>query len=164
MERPVVKTSQDQNTDRGQGRFCPRADKRLTLQRRIFDLSGAAGGNDEEFELQFMERVIAGDPCNEDALMLLGHAYTHRGDYEKGLTIDRRLVRLRPTDPTAYYNLACSLSLLNQRDDAMVALQRAAALGYADVKYILKDPDLANLRQDRRFRRFIQRIGHPSES
>ena len=133
-------------------------DARLSLRPARFELSCIRDNDDAQFEMSFMENVLNRDPCNEDVLMLLGHAYTRRGDYEKGLDIDRRLVRLRPGDPTAYYNMACSLSLLRKLDDAMLALQQAASLGYRDVKFMLKDPDLANLRQDDRFGKFLRRI------
>jgi len=148
MKPPTHKSRPD--TDR----FKPGFDHRLTLSRKAIDLRGA--GDDEQFEVRFMESLIERDPCNEEALMLLGHAYTRMGDLRKGLDIDRRLVRLRPADPTAYYNLACSCSLLEMLDDAFAALERAAALGYRDVDYMSTDPDLANARRDGRFQRLIE--------
>ena len=137
---------------------APIFDHRLTLRRATFEVSSLCGVDDAQFELRFMEDVVERDPCNEDALMLLGHVYTQKGDYEKGLDVDRRLARLRPGDATAHYNLACSCSLVRKLDDAFVALERAATLGYRDVEHILKDPDLENLRGDARFRRFASRI------
>jgi len=139
-------------------RYKPVFDSRLTLRRKTFELKSIAGDDDELFEVHFMEDLLKSDPCNEDALMLLGHAYTRRGEYERGLDIDRRLIRLRPTDPTVYYNLACSFSLLGKLDDAFAALERAASLGYRDVKHLLDDPDLVNLRETARFRRFVSKI------
>ncbi len=138
--------------------YLPAGDPRLTLPRKAIEVSPLAAGDDERFEIEFMEEVLSRDPCNEDALMLQGHTYTRRGDYEKGLAMDRRLVRLRPADPIVYYNLACSHALLRQLDDAFAALDRAAALGYRDVEHMAKDPDLANLRKDARFRRFMSRL------
>jgi len=133
-------------------------DPRLSLQPARFELTSLREKNDSQFEIRFMEGILRRDPCHEDALMLLAQAYTRRGEYEKGLDIDRRLVRLRPGDATAYYNMACSLSLLRKLDEAILALQRAASLGYRDVKYMLKDPDLANLRNDDRFGKFLRRM------
>lgn len=143
------------------GRYEPMFDSRFTLQPKSFELASLGHDSDEQFELKFVEEVLAQDPCNEDALMLLGHTYTQLGKYEKGLNIDRRLVKLRPADPMVYYNLACSHSLLRNIDAALAALDRAASLGYRDVKQMLGDPDLANVRQDSRFRRWANRIfGH----
>ena len=133
-------------------------DRRLGLRPESFEITSLTPRDNERFELDFLEGVVAEDPCNEDALILLGSAYSQRGDYEKGLRIDRRLVRLRPGDPTAYYNLACSYALLTRVEDAFLALERAVALGYRDVAHMLKDRDLTILRDDPRFRSFVTRI------
>src|SRR5512145_2119003 len=92
------------------GSKVPSRDPRLTLRRQVFKVAAFAHADEERFELDFYEGILLRDPCNEDALMALGHMYTRCGDYEKGLAIDRRLARLRPEDPTVYYNLACSHS------------------------------------------------------
>lgn len=139
-------------------RYTPATDPRLTLRPQLFQIAPYHQADDEQFERKFLEELIDQDPCNEEALMVLGHAYTRMGEYEKGLAIDRRLVRLRPADPTAFYNLACSCSLMSQVDDAFVALERAVSLGYRDLTHMQKDPDLTNLRQDPRFRRLMGRL------
>ena len=69
-----------------------------------------------------------------------------------------KLTVIRPADPTAYYNLACSYALLSQLDNAFAALDRAVSLGYGDVAHMLKDSDLTSLRKDPRFRVFVSRI------
>lgn len=135
----------------------PVADPRFSLLPMRLQLSAFNGVDDERFEMQFYEDVLRQDPCNEDVLMVLGHAYTTRGEYEKGLEVDRRLVRLRPSDPTAYYNLACSYSLMGQLDESIMTLEHAISLGYRDFDHMVKDPDLENLRKDARFRRLIAR-------
>ena len=68
--------------------------------------------SDEEFIVWFMEGVIEDYPYFLECLMYLGNAYTAMGEYEKGLQIDVRLVKLKPEDPLVHYNLACSYSLL----------------------------------------------------
>ena len=42
---------------------------------------------------------------------MLGGLYTKQGRIADGLKMDRKLVRLRPDNATAHYNLACSLAL-----------------------------------------------------
>ena len=152
----MKKPSRDSSPKKGH--LPPAFDPQLTLRSRSFEVSSLHADDDDRFELNFMEEVIEEDPCNEDALMLLGYAYTRRGEYKKGLDVDSRLVRLRPADPTAYYNLACSYALLEQVDDAFAALEKAVSLGYRQVQQMMKDPDLANLREDPRFRRFLSRV------
>lgn len=132
----------------------------LTLRRDIISLdSDDIPGDVEQFEVEFLEAVVGRDPCEESSLALLGHIYTRQGEYAKGLEIDLRLARLRPDDPIAHYNLACSLSLVNRVDEALDALEQAVELGYRDLPHLLQDEDLANLRSDPRFHAFCLRTG-----
>ncbi len=106
---------------------------------------------DPEFEIGFFEGVVRRDPKSIEALQILGDAYTKTGHWKEGLAIDRKLARLCPGDPTVFYNLACSYSLLAKVDLALAALEKAMRLGYDDARWLAKDPDLNNLRQDQRF-------------
>ena len=54
-------------------------------------------------------------------------------------------------------NLACSYSNLEDVDAAFEALHRAFDLGYNDYRHLLRDPDLENLRKDRRFKSLLNR-------
>ena len=139
-------------------RLIPAEDPILSLRPRVFDVSCHKTQNDEQFEVSFFEDVLASDPCNEDVLMFLGHIYTRRGDYERGLSLDERLARLRPWDATALYNLACSYSLLKRTSEAFATIEKALSLGYRDLPHMLKDPDLENLRDTPRFRGLIARL------
>lgn len=141
-----------------------RRDKRLTLEDRKLTVDGMGLDRPpEEFEQRFMERVVDKDPSHEDALMVLGHRYTEHGDYRQGLAVDRTLVRLRPNDPTAHYNLACSLSLLERIDEAAEALARALALGFGPFSHVEEDADLENLRRSPQWRHILEarRKGSP---
>lgn len=111
-----------------------------------------------EFEIAFYERLLRDHPNFVEALMALGEAYTRQGWYDKGLVIDQQLTRLRSTDPIVWYNLACSLSLVNRLDDALEALRQAVALGYDDFVFLSRDPDLATLRRSPKFRRFLETL------
>ena len=51
---------------------------------------------DFEFEINFYENILKERPDFVEALMALGDLYTKAGFYEKGLSIDKRLTRLRP--------------------------------------------------------------------
>jgi tetratricopeptide (TPR) repeat protein len=108
-----------------------------------------------EFEIHFYEKLLAAYPDFVDVLMPLGHAYTRRGLYDKGLAVDLRLTHLRGNDPVTWYNLACSYSLLNHIDESLEALRRACELGYRNVSELHKDPDLSNVRQSPKYRQFL---------
>lgn len=114
-----------------------------------------------DFEIEFYEKLLKGKPDFIEALIPLGDAYTKRGYYEKGLEVDRKLCELKPDDPLVWYNLACSLSLLNRTQGALEAIKRALNLGYSDIEYLLSDSDLINLKKESRFKELLFKLkGH----
>jgi tetratricopeptide (TPR) repeat protein len=110
-----------------------------------------------DFEIEFLEKLIEKDPNYVDALFLLGELYTKKKKYQKALEIDLRLSELKPDDPIVFYNLACDYSLLNKKTEGLKALEKAFQLGYDDIDYLFKDPDLKNLRKSKRFERVIEK-------
>ena len=108
------------------------------------------------FEISFFEKLVKQKPNYVDALIPLAEAYTKSGLYEKGLQIDKRLVKLRKNDPVVYYNLACSLALMAKKDESFTALKQAIKLGYNDFDHMKHDPDLKNLHGDTRFEEFLK--------
>jgi tetratricopeptide (TPR) repeat protein len=110
------------------------------------------------FLIGVYEAALKSSPQEIGVLVALGDIYTRSGLYERGLEVDRRLVALRPDDPTFRYNLACSQSLLGSVDEAFGTLERAVTLGYDELDYLLRDPDLANVRKDRRWTAFLEKI------
>ena len=108
-----------------------------------------------EFEITFYEKLLHAYPDFVDVLLPLGEAYTRRGLYDKGLEIDLKLTQLRTTDSVMWYNLACSYSLLKRVEESADALRRAVTLGYSDLKFLQKDPDLAQLRQSPHYRQIL---------
>ena len=109
-----------------------------------------------EFLAEILETAVERRPELTEALAELGHVYTQQGRYEEGLGVDRRLVRVYPVNPTVHYNLACSLAILGHKDQALDALEKAVDLGYRDAAFMRKDADLANVREDDRFRRLAE--------
>lgn len=117
-----------------------------------------SSAEDLDFQMVFYEGLLRKVPDYFDVLVLLGEIYTKKGLYRKGLRTDKKLAKLRPENPVVHYNLACSHSLLGDLSSSLEALDRAVRLGYDDVVYMCKDPDLSNLRKDERFTGFLQRI------
>ncbi len=101
---------------------------------------------DHEFETKFFEGILKHNPDYREVIELLGGLYTKQGRIDEGLRMDRKFVRLAPTNPTAHYNLACSLALKKRKADAVRALRSAIELGYRDLDWLREDPDLASLR------------------
>jgi Flp pilus assembly protein TadD len=109
-----------------------------------------------DFELEFFESILRRHPDFIDVLRVHGNNLTLKGRFADGLKIDRRLVELRPHDPLAHYNLACSHALLKKIDLALKALRQAIELGYRDFRYMREDRDLDALRRDPRFRELLR--------
>ena len=114
-------------------------------------------------ELRFLEAVRARLPEHPGVAASVGYLYTEMGRYHDGLAADRQLVKMEPASPLAHYNLACSLALTGQPDEAFAELEQAIALGYDDADWMASDEDLISLREDPRFGRLLARM-QPSAS
>jgi len=111
-----------------------------------------------EFLVEFLGRAIRQRPQDLELLAERAGILTRLGRYEEGLAADEELVRRAPADPSVRYNLACSLALLGRQEEALDALERAHALGYADLEHLLADEDLHSLRPLARFQALVSRL------
>lgn len=111
-----------------------------------------------DFELEFYAKVLAAVPDFAEALRVQACNLTLKGRLQDGLAVDRQLVAVRPTDPTAHYNLACRYAVLKRRDEAIGALRRAVELGYRDHEFMEQDHDLDSIRKDPRFRKLMKQL------
>jgi Flp pilus assembly protein TadD len=113
---------------------------------------------DHAFEMAFFESVLRRAPDYTEVIEILGGLYTKHGRIAEGLRMDRKLVRLLPQNPTAHYNLACSLALAKRPADALRALHRAVELGYKDSDWMAQDPDLVVLKQHPAFVALLEQL------
>ena len=109
-------------------------------------------------ELAFLQGLARRRPSDPRILRPLGDLYTTSGRYEEGLRVDLQLSRLCPSDPDVWYNLGCSLALLQRNPDAFQALERAVSLGYDDADWMGRDKDLAGLQDDPKFQGLLARV------
>jgi hypothetical protein len=114
--------------------------------------------DDPVFEIGFFESVLRRNPGYTDVIEILGGLYTKTGRIADGLKMDRRLVRLMPSNPTAHYNLACSLALSKRGAAALRSLQDAVNLGYDDHDWLVQDPDLDALKDAPEFKRLVAKL------
>ena len=114
---------------------------------------------DLDFEISFFENLLKQNPDYIEAMSPLAENYTKKGFFEQGLALDLKLTKLTPQDPIAHYNLACSYSLLNEIDLSLYNLEKAIKLGYNDFHFLKTDPDLENIRKDKRYLKLINSFG-----
>jgi tetratricopeptide (TPR) repeat protein len=119
-------------------------------------LARMAEQSQPDFELDFFGGILQRQPDYVDVLRVMGNLLTLKGRYTEGLQIDKRLARLRPSDPLAHYNLACSFALLKRAEQALKTLRQAVELGYRDFRYMREDHDLDSIRHDPRFRQLLR--------
>lgn len=111
--------------------------------------------HDPAFEISFFESVLRRAPHYANVVEILGGLYTRHGRIADGLRMDRKLVKLQPTNATARYNLACSLALSKRKSDALRELHLAVQLGYRDFDWMLQDPDLEVLKHHPEFQHLL---------
>jgi tetratricopeptide (TPR) repeat protein len=112
-----------------------------------------------DFEIEFYRSILEADPNYAEVLRVLASNLAAKGLYEESLEIDQRLVRLRPRDQVALYNLACSFSMVGMVDLSLDSLRRAIDSGYSEFEYMQYDSDLATLRLDPRFSELLTELG-----
>ncbi len=110
---------------------------------------------DHSFEVEFFEGVHRRNPADPEVVEILGSLYSDLGNVDASLRMDSCLVNLQPKNPTAHYNLACSLALKQQNDEALRALRQAVDLGYRDISWLLDDPDFKELHEHPLFREIV---------
>jgi tetratricopeptide (TPR) repeat protein len=100
-----------------------------------------------DFDIEFFERILARKQNSVEVLRILAELVSKKGDLNRAVDYDRRLVELEPDDFLARYNLACSLARAGLADEAIDSLSRAILLGYDDLAHMESDPDLESLHE-----------------
>lgn len=112
--------------------------------------------NDLSFEIDFCRTILRRQPYDLPLLEMLAGLLTRDGRIEEGLEMDRRIVSLDPENPVGHYNLACSLALQNDTEDAILSLRAALERGYEDFAWMMEDPDLETVRAQPEFEALIE--------
>lgn len=112
-----------------------------------------------DFEFNFYVSLYKKLPNDKRLISILAELYTRHGEIEKGLELDRKLVEIDKFNATAHYNLACSLSLVENFEEAICALRKSISLGYCDFNWMLEDQDLQALRATEYFTQLKRDLG-----
>ena len=116
--------------------------------------------NQIEFDIEFFRHVLRRNENNVDVLRRQVELLARSGQYAEALRLDFRLVQLRPDDVIARYNLACTLSMVGDVEEALSVLDQALALGYGDMGHLESDPDLEPVRRLDGYQMVLAKHGH----
>lgn len=111
-----------------------------------------------DLEIDLCEHILGIDSGHLEAMVLLGDAFTRKGEFQKGLEFDLKLSQMRPENKLIRYNLACSYALTGQKDKALSCLNKAIELGYTDIEHLRQDHDLDTIKSDPRFQVIIKKL------
>ena len=110
--------------------------------------------------LHALETHLRQVPEDARAHMLLAGDYGYMGRVEEAMKEADLAMVLRPNDANVAYNAACVYCSLGKTSEAMTALRKAKAVGWKDIVWTRRDPDLAILHGDPEF----DRLFPPSEA
>ncbi|MGA8232470.1 MAG: protein kinase, partial [Candidatus Acidiferrales bacterium] len=71
-------------------------------------------------------------------------------------------VALRPGDPNTLYNAACTYGVLGKKVEALETFKKAIEVGYSNLNWAAKDPDLDCLHDDTEFQKLVGRSDGPA--
>lgn len=98
---------------------------------------------------QLYRDILKDAPGNNLAVFKLASLYYAEKKYSDAAS---EYLKLAPNkNPTVLYNLACVYSLMNNTAAAMAYLDSAVQNGFSQVSAMRNDPDLANIRGEKKF-------------
>jgi tetratricopeptide (TPR) repeat protein len=113
---------------------------------------------DLDIEIGFLQGLLARDANYLDVLRLLSDDYLLKGDFQKGLELDEKLIEIDSQNSQAFFNLACSYALTGQFRGAVDALSLAIDRGYEDWKWIAREASFEAFRQSSEYQEVLEKI------
>jgi len=101
--------------------------------------------------------AINKDPNYAEAYSNRGVAYMMQKKYNKALDDLKKAKELKPDSANIRYNLASCYSLMGSVDYGLDELDSALAKGFNSYDSLRKDPDIANLRKHKEFRKILEK-------
>ena len=108
--------------------------------------------------------ITKADPANALAWLRLGVSLHKLQKYDEALAAFKRIESDSQLGASAFYREAETLTKLNRKDDAFLALNKAVDAGFVQTDLIQKDDDLIPLHEDPAFKKIIDKadaVAHP---
>lgn len=122
------------------------------------------GRDDEAFETwgrvaEIMQRSLEVNPDDINELLRLATAKLVLGEREDSLELTERVLMLASDDAYVLYNASCLFALANETEKALETLEKSVQAGFSDAEWMQHDSDLETIRNHRRFKDLVTRIG-----
>lgn len=121
-------------------------------------LTALKNRSQEDFEIDFFERILTRNRAFPEVLAHLGELFAGKGWHRRALQVDLRLATLRPCSALIHYNIACDYAQIGEYCSSVQFLKRAIELGYIDFEHLLEDPDLREVRETDEFLQMLKEI------
>lgn len=111
-----------------------------------------------DLAVPLFRRHIRLNPDDYNARVELATIFVIAGDMEDAASEAEELSKVESLDGVACYNLACIYLHAKDNTRAMAMLRRAVARGYSNRENLLRDPDLAPLRETPEFEEIMRAL------
>ena len=102
------------------------------------------------------EKGLAIDRDDIDLVIHYGILMLEIDNYEKALKYFDKAIILDSSDELAWYNKACALAKLNQKEEALDALTVATGIDSENKEFMKDEKDLENIKNEERFTRLLK--------
>jgi non-specific serine/threonine protein kinase len=131
----------------------------------FINVMGSLGRHEEaikirERELVVLRQAIDLAPDNVRARILLAADLAAMNQREEAMKELERSVAMRPNDANILYNAACTYGVMDMKAEALALARKTVEVGYTNLDWMARDPDLACLHNDPEFLR-ICGLGGP---
>jgi non-specific serine/threonine protein kinase len=109
-----------------------------------------------EREIGVLRQQLELVPDNVRARILLAADYAAVGLKSDAIRELERAVEMRPNDANILYNAACTYGVMQIKDEALTLVRKTLAVGYTNLDWMARDPDLACLHGDPDFQRLLK--------
>jgi len=133
----------------------PRLDAR---GRSLQEAAIAARGGDVDRAVAIHRELIESDGSDSSVWMSLGNLLHEAKRYPEAAAAFGEAAKGTSDRAHALYNQACALALAGEKEKAIDAAHRAVEAGFREKSSFERDPDLASIREDGRFRQLIAKM------
>ena len=130
---------------------APATSKNNAQKPALIQAEDALEANRPKDAVNFAVQAVKEEPESGHAWFTLARAQQAAGNLPAAIAAGQKASTFPSVRASAFYNLACVFALHGEEDEAITTLNSAKLAGFADRDQMMKDPDLASVRTDKRF-------------